>query len=106
MSSSGALPPQKAAEDTLETGSHHLNEALQLTILKNIYGGLVLSAGGLLSLVLVTGMPTLTKSNPGAAHLVQGLTFPVGLVLVYFVGAELFTGYPMCEYRVCSSNSF
>ena len=25
----------------------------------------------------------------------QGVTFPVGLVIIYFIGAELFTGYPM-----------
>lgn len=95
MSSSGALPPQKAAEDTLETGQHHLFESLQLTFLKNIYGALLLSAGGLLSLILETGSPSLTQSNPGLAQVLQGLAFPLGLVLVYFVGAELFTGYPM-----------
>lgn len=95
MSSSGALSPQKAAEDTLEIGKHHLSEALQLTFLKSIYGGLLLSAGGVLSLILVTGTPTLTESNPGIARVLQGITFPVGLVLVYFTGAELMTGYPM-----------
>jgi len=95
MSSAGALTPQKAAEDTLKTGEHHLSEALQLTILKNIYGGLILSAGGLLTLTIVNGAPTLTESNPGIARLMQGLAFPIGLVLVYFAGGELFTGYPM-----------
>jgi len=93
--SSGALPPVKAAEDTLETGLHHLEEDLQLTFLKNIYGALLLSAGGILSLILETGSPSLTKSNPGIGNILQGITFPVGLVLVYFVGAELYTGYPM-----------
>lgn len=95
MSSSGALPPQKAAEDTLETGKHHLSEATQLTFLKNIYGGLLLSAGGLLSLTLETGTPSLAGSMPGISRLLQGITFPIGLVLVYFAGGELFTGFPM-----------
>ena len=93
--SSGALPPAKAAQDTLKTGIHHLTEDLQLAFLKNIYVALLLSAGGLLSLILETGCPSLTKSNPGLGNFLQGITFPIGLVLVYFVGAELYTGYPM-----------
>jgi len=93
--SSGALPPAQAAQNVLETGYHHLSEAAQLTFFKNIFGGLLLSAGGLLSLILQTGSPGLTQSNPGIGQVLQGITFPIGLVLVYFVGAELFTGYPM-----------
>jgi formate/nitrite transporter FocA (FNT family) len=93
--STGALEPRKAAEKTLETGVHHLEEDVQLTFLKNIYGALLVSAGGLLSLILVTGSPKLSESSPGISHLLQGLAFPIGLVMVYLVGAELYTGYPM-----------
>jgi formate/nitrite transporter FocA (FNT family) len=93
--SSGALSPQEAAEKTLETGHHHLTEALQLTFLKNIYGGMLLGAAGILSLTLTTGSPGLTDANPGLHRVLQACTFPIGLVLVYFIGAELFTGYPM-----------
>jgi len=93
--STGAVSPRKAAEKTLETGVHHLEEDLQLTFLKNIYGALLMSAGGLLSLTLVTGTPQLSESNPGLPRILQGLTFPIGLVLIYLVGAELYTGYPM-----------
>ncbi|KAI5275915.1 Formate/nitrite transporter [Aureobasidium subglaciale] len=95
--STGALSPQKAAEETLETGVHHLEEDLQLTFLKNVYGALLVSAGGLLSLTITTGTPGLSEHNPGLPRILQGLTFPIGLVLVYLVGAELYTGYPMCE---------
>ncbi|THW37530.1 Formate/nitrite transporter [Aureobasidium pullulans] len=93
--STGALTPRKAAEKTLETGVHHLEEDLQLTFLKNVYGALLVSAGGLLSLTITTGSPGLSESNPGLPRILQGLTFPIGLVLVYLVGAELYTGYPM-----------
>ena len=93
--STGALSPKKAAEQTLEIGVHHLEEDLQLTFLKNVYGALLISAGGLLSLTLVTGTPGLSDTNPGLPRILQGITFPVGLVLVYLVGAELYTGYPM-----------
>jgi len=87
--SSGALEPKAAAKKTLETGEHHLFEGLRLCFVKNIYGGLLLSAGGLLSMTLSGGMPGLTAENPGVKRLLQGLTFPIGLVLVYLVGAEL-----------------
>lgn len=50
---------------------------------------------GLFPLIAAAGVPSLEKSNPGRPRLVQGATFPLGLVIVYVVGAELFTGYPM-----------
>lgn len=85
----GGLPPKEAAKATLSTGEHHLTEGLRLCFLKNIYGGLLLSAGGLLSMTLSMGMPGITEGNPGAKRALQALGFPVGLVLVYLVGAEL-----------------
>ncbi|TKA81956.1 hypothetical protein B0A49_02533 [Cryomyces minteri] len=93
--SSGALSPGEATEQLYQTGIHHLEEATQLTFLKNVYGGLLLSFGGLFSIIASAGCPGLEESNPGLVRLLQGITFPVGLVVVYFVGAELFTGYPM-----------
>ncbi len=86
---SGALSPVEAAEDTLKTGLEHLSETLQLTFLKSVYGAILLSAGGLLALILSTGCPGIKESNPGMARLLQGFTFPIGLIMVYFVGAEL-----------------
>ncbi|KAI7334683.1 Formate/nitrite transporter [Hortaea werneckii] len=91
---SGGLTPEDAAHETLEIGMHHLCETVELAFLKNIYGGLLLSAGGLLALVLATGFPDF-DSSPGLSRLLQGTAFPVGLIVVYFLGAELFTGYPM-----------
>ncbi|KAI5250704.1 hypothetical protein E4T42_04865 [Aureobasidium subglaciale] len=83
--STGALSPQQAAEKTLETGVHHLEEDFSLTFLKKVYGALLVSAGGPLSLTITTGLP----------RMLQGPTFPIGLAMVYLVGAELYTGYPM-----------
>ena len=91
----GALSPLDAAEQLYQTGLHHLYEPTQLTFLKNIYGGLLFGFAGLFSLIAAAGIPSLEKSNPGLPKLLQGATFPVGLVIIYFVGAELFTGYPM-----------
>lgn len=59
------MSPEEAAEETLETGLHHLSETMELAFLKNVYGGLLLSAGGLLALILACGFPQLTDSNEG-----------------------------------------
>ena len=83
------LSPLDASQETLQTGIHHLDEGLELTLLKNIYGGLLLSAGGLISVVLGAGFPGMAEGNPGIERLAQGFVFPIGLILVYFVGAEL-----------------
>lgn len=89
------LTPAVATRALLDLGTEHLHTSLQLTFLKGIYGGLLLSIGGLLSLILATGVPTLTSSNPGLQRLFQGLLFPIGLILTSFVDASLFTAYPM-----------
>ena len=88
-SASGAFSPLEATQETLQTGIHHLSEATELTFIKNVYGGLLLSAGGLLSLILGAGFEGAAEANPGLQRLLQGAAFPVGLVLVYSVGAEL-----------------
>ena len=93
--SAGGLSPTSTAHETLSTGEHHLTESPDLILLKNLYGGILISAGGTLSLLLATGFPALGDANPALPRLLQGLTFPLGLVVVYLVGAELFTGYPM-----------
>ena len=85
----GSLSPKDAAEETLETGVHHLSETIELAFLKNVFGGLLLSAGGLLALVLAAGFPEYTDSNPSLMRLLQGSTFPIGLIIVYLLGAEL-----------------
>jgi formate/nitrite transporter FocA (FNT family) len=88
--SSGAFTPAKAATQTYQNGLHHLDEPGHLILLKNIYGGLLLSAAGLLSNIAITGTPGLAATNPGIPRLLQGPTFPVGLICIYFVGAELY----------------
>ncbi|MCJ1311909.1 hypothetical protein MMC25_005582 [Agyrium rufum] len=93
--SSGALSPKDATEEVFKTGLHHLHEPTHLTFIKNVYGGLLFGYCGLFSLIVSKGSPGLESSAPGIVRLLQGMTFPAGLILVYFVGAELFTGYPM-----------
>lgn len=94
-SQTGALSPVEASHATLETGIQHLSEPILLAFVKNVYGSLLLSAGSLLAQVLSAGLADIAEDYPSIQRLLQGLAFPVGLVFVYQVGAELYTGYPM-----------
>ena len=85
----GLSSPPDATVELYEDGVHHLNEAWQIVIFKNAYGGILFSFAGLFSIIASAGFPGLQEGNPGIARLMQGATFPLGLVIVYFVGAEL-----------------
>lgn len=85
----GALSPLQATQDLYNVGLHHLTESSQLAFIKNVAGGLLLSFGGLVSRIASAGSPQLEQSNPGLVRLLEGLFFPIGLVAIYFVGAEL-----------------
>ena len=89
---SGALNPSDATDELYENGLHHLFQATHIISLKNIYGGLLLGLAGLFSLIASAGCPGLEESNPGIARLLQGITFPAGLVITSFIGAELYVG--------------
>ena len=91
----GALSPLDAAELLYQNGLHHLSEPTQLTFLKNIYGPLLFSLAGHTSIIAAAGLSGLEQSNPAIPRIVQGAIFPLGLVIIYFIGAELCTGYPM-----------
>ena len=88
--SSGALSPQEATRAIFETGMRHLYEPTQLKFIKNVYGGLLVGFGGVLSQIASKGSPGLLSSNPGLVRLIQGATFPVSLICAYTVGAELY----------------
>ena len=86
----GTLSPQEATTAIYETGLHHLYEPTQLMFIKNVYGGLLVGFGGVLSQIASKGSPGLLASNPGLVKLLQGATFPVSLICAYTVGAELY----------------
>lgn len=85
----GTLTPQEASKATYNAGMHHLYEPSQLRFVKNVYGGLLIGFGGLLSDIASEGCPGLKASNPGLVKLLHGVTFPVSLIMAYTVGAEL-----------------
>lgn len=54
--------------------------------------GAFIAIGGILSLIVGLGFPELTGGNPSLQRLLSGMMFPIGLILVVVLGAELFTG--------------
>lgn len=54
--------------------------------------GAYIALGGILSLVAGFGFPEATAANPSLQRLLSGCMFPIGLILVVVLGAELFTG--------------
>lgn len=63
----------------------------QISVL-GFLGGAFIALGGLLALVVAGGMPGVASENPGIVKFVLGALFPLGLILVVILGAELFTG--------------
>lgn len=54
--------------------------------------GCYIALGGALSLIVGYGFPELSEGNPGLQKFLCGAMFPIGLILVVTLGAELFTG--------------
>ena len=57
-----------------------------------IAAGAFIAIGGILSLMVGFGFPGITVDNPSMCKLLAGIMFPIGLILVVVLGAELFTG--------------
>lgn len=68
--------------------------------------GAYIALGGVLSIIIGFGFPEISAANPGLQRFLSGLVFPIGLMLVVILGADLFTGNnallipPMAERRI------
>ncbi|MCM1450168.1 MAG: formate/nitrite transporter family protein [Clostridiales bacterium] len=87
--------PAQIAQATLQAGIAKTNSTrgnkTRLT-LQAIMAGAFIAFGGTLSLIVGYGFPEITSGNPGLQKLLSGAMFPIGLILVVILGAELFTG--------------
>ncbi|MDE6575526.1 MAG: formate/nitrite transporter family protein [Muribaculaceae bacterium] len=54
--------------------------------------GAYIALGGVLSIIIGFGFPEFSAANPGLQRLLSGMVFPIGLMLVVVLGADLFTG--------------
>lgn len=82
------------------------SRTLPKLIMAGILAGAYIALGGVLSIIIGFGFPEVTAANPGMQRLLSGLVFPVGLMLVVVLGADLFTGNnallmpPLLERRI------
>lgn len=87
--------PKEVAEAALAAGVAKVNISNgnfgRLTVLAMLAGAYI-ALGGVLSLVAGFGFPGVTADNPAMQRLLSGCVFPIGLILVVVLGAELFTG--------------
>ena len=56
-----------------------------------VLGGAFIAFGALLSVMVAGGMPDLASTNPGLIKFIAGALFPIGLIMVFLTGADLFT---------------
>lgn len=61
-------------------------------VVSAILAGAYIALGGILSMIVGFGFPGITEANPSLQKLLSGCMFPIGLILVVVLGAELFTG--------------
>lgn len=66
--------------------------SLPRLLVASCLAGAYIALGGILSLIVGYGFPELTAANPSLQKLLSGCMFPIGLILVVILGAELFTG--------------
>lgn len=89
------LTPPAVASALIKQGIKKHQTRLDVVFFKAVAAGVMLSYGGLLSLVLSGGSPSLTESNPGLVKILGGFVFPVGLVMIVLQGLELVTSNMM-----------
>ncbi len=87
--------PIEVINDAIEAGARKATltngNFLKLFTL-SILAGIYISMGGVLSLIIGFGFPEITAANPSLQRMLSGFMFPIGLILVVILGAELFTG--------------
>lgn len=84
--------PQEVIENTIKVGIKKYEMPWRKIFLLGILAGIYIAMGGLLSSLCAAGVNGWTTENPIISKLLAGITFPLGLILVVLVGAELFTG--------------
>lgn len=84
-------PPKEIAELYCESANRKIKKSTLKFCLLAFLGGAFIAFGGLLTVIVVGGSPTLISENPGLAKFLAGALFPVGLIMVSVAGADLFT---------------
>lgn len=87
--------PAEITEAAIAAGKSKIDTTLHRPgrlIVASMLAGAFIAIGGILSLTVGYGFPGITAENPAMQKLLSGCMFPIGLILVVVLGAELFTG--------------
>lgn len=84
--------PQEITAATINVGQTKVGLPTGRLLIQAFQAGAFIAFGGVLSLIVGFGFPEITAGNPGLQKLLSGCMFPIGLILVVVLGAELFTG--------------
>lgn len=86
--------PAEVAELSVKVGKTKIDTTAKTgrLIILSILAGCYIALGGVLSIMVGFGFPEITAGNPAMQRLLSGAMFPIGLILVVVLGAELFTG--------------
>jgi formate/nitrite transporter len=88
-------PPAEAWKIVQQSGFTKARLSKGRTFLMAFCAGVFVGFGALAAGVVSYDLVDIRKNNLGIAKLIYGLIFPIALVLIYAVGAELFTGNTM-----------
>ena len=81
METPSTLTPAEVTAALIQQAVGKHNTRYDKTFFKAVLAGVMLSFGGLLSLILAGGSPSLNSANPGLVKILSGFVFPVGLVM-------------------------
>lgn len=84
--------PKEITSSTLAIGMAKAKLPAARLLILAIQAGAFVAFGGVMSIIVGFGFPEVTSANPSMQRLLSGMVFPIGLILVVVLGAELFTG--------------
>ncbi len=90
--------PQEIVQYVNKSAFTKASTPLKKLIVLGIIGGIYISMGALLSIMIGYGFPGIAANNPAIIKLFMGATFPIGLIMIVLAGGELFTG--CCAYFI------
>jgi formate/nitrite transporter len=88
----GNLSPFQIVQETEKMAQFKVGLTSKKTLLLAMLAGIYIAIGGTLSVMTGFGFTASSAGNPVLQRMIMGATFPLGLILIFFVGAELFTG--------------
>lgn len=79
--------PREVVEHNIEASTEKVKTPKRNLVMMGFFAGMFIAYGAAASSVIIHNM-----NNVGLARLLAGCVFPVGLMLIVFIGGELFTG--------------